>query len=382
MYSLLFDITPLFLSLTDPTLYTARGATVGKLPCLPISSSVTAFGREMIELTKNTVVEKYSKANGYAHDAVCIYGDTDSVMVKFGVATVAEAMTFGEEAAAYVSTFFLKPIKLEFEKVYFPYLLLAKKRYSGVYYSSNPDKHDRVDCKGIESTRRDNCLLVKEVIDRVLTLLLINMDVDGALLYVQGIIADLLQNKIDISKLVISKSYAKATYAGLQPHVVVAKKLFARDPSTAPALGARIPYVIIRGSKGATTSSKAEDPLFALNNNLVLDSTYYVENQLAKPLLRIFEPISPQKAKTLLNGDHMRKITLVTPSTGGMMSAFTVKRKKCLGCKVVMDSDDKGPVCKHCEPRLPEIYTTHLAEDQLAAKTHQALQIGLSLIHI
>ena len=57
-----------------------------------------------------------------------IYGDTDSVMVKFGVSTVGDAMVLGREAAAFVSAKFVKPIKLEFEKVYYPYLLINKKR--------------------------------------------------------------------------------------------------------------------------------------------------------------------------------------------------------------------------------------------------------------
>lgn len=46
-----------------------------------------------------------------------IYGDTDSVMVKLGVATVKEAMDIGREAAEWVSSHFTPPIKLEFEKV-------------------------------------------------------------------------------------------------------------------------------------------------------------------------------------------------------------------------------------------------------------------------
>lgn len=46
-----------------------------------------------------------------------IYGDTDSVMVKLGVATVREAMDIGKEAAEWVSSHFISPIKLEFEKV-------------------------------------------------------------------------------------------------------------------------------------------------------------------------------------------------------------------------------------------------------------------------
>ncbi len=46
-----------------------------------------------------------------------IYGDTDSVMVKFGVPDIETAMPLAEEAAKYVSEKFPSPIKLEFEKV-------------------------------------------------------------------------------------------------------------------------------------------------------------------------------------------------------------------------------------------------------------------------
>ena len=60
---------------------------------------------------------RYKVENGYAQDAVVIYGDTDSVMVKFGVDTVAEAMELGKEAAELVTKDFVKPINLEFEKV-------------------------------------------------------------------------------------------------------------------------------------------------------------------------------------------------------------------------------------------------------------------------
>ena len=42
----------LALKISANSVYGFTGATVGKLPCLAISSSVTAFGREMIEKTK------------------------------------------------------------------------------------------------------------------------------------------------------------------------------------------------------------------------------------------------------------------------------------------------------------------------------------------
>jgi hypothetical protein len=68
---------------------------VGKLPCLEISSSVTAYGRQMIERTKTVVESHFSIANGRKWDARVIYGDTDSVMVEFGCDDLETAMEFG-----------------------------------------------------------------------------------------------------------------------------------------------------------------------------------------------------------------------------------------------------------------------------------------------
>lgn len=169
----------LALKISANSVYGLTGATTGKLPCLAIASSTTSFGRQMIEKTKDEVEKKYNIANGYSHDAQVIYGDTDSVMVKFGTKDLAEAMRLGEEASHYVSDKFIKPIKLEFEKVYFPYLLINKKRYAGLYWTKT-DKYDKMDTKGIETVRRDNCLLVQTVIEKVLRMILIDRDVDGA----------------------------------------------------------------------------------------------------------------------------------------------------------------------------------------------------------
>jgi len=174
----------LALKISANSVYGLTGASNGKVPCLAIASSTTAYGRQMIERTKSEVEAKYTIANGYTHDAQVIYGDTDSVMVKFGTTDLREAMKLGEEAAAFVSSKFVKPIKLEFEKVYFPYLLINKKRYAGLYYT-NPDKYDKMDTKGIETVRRDNCRLVQNVIETVLRMILIDRDVQGAQEYVQ-----------------------------------------------------------------------------------------------------------------------------------------------------------------------------------------------------
>merc|ERR1719316_2457162 len=87
----------LALKISANSVYGFTGATVGQLPCLEISSSVTAFGRQMIDQTKAMVEAKYTIQNGYEHDAQVVYGDTDSVMIKFGLDDIAKAMELGKE---------------------------------------------------------------------------------------------------------------------------------------------------------------------------------------------------------------------------------------------------------------------------------------------
>ena len=58
-------------------------------------------------------------------------------MVKFGVDNVAESMELGREAAAYISEHFIKPIKLEFEKVSLMLLYILPITLTLVSYLTN-----------------------------------------------------------------------------------------------------------------------------------------------------------------------------------------------------------------------------------------------------
>jgi DNA polymerase delta subunit 1 len=351
----------LALKVSANSVYGITGATVGKLPCLAIASSTTAYGRQMIEKTKHEVEQKYTIANGYSHDAQVIYGDTDSVMVKFGEKDLKKTMELGQEAADFVSAKFIKPIKLEFEKVYFPYLLINKKRYAGLYWT-NPDKYDKMDSKGIETVRRDNCRLVQIVIETVLRKILIDRDLDGAQDYVKDTISNLLQNKVDLSMLVITKALSKSDYTAKQAHVELAERMKKRDAGSAPALGDRVAYVIVKGAGGSKNYEKSEDPIYVLENNVPIDTKYYLDNQLANPLSRIFDPIlGERRAASLLAGDHTRSISVAAPTLGGLMK-FAKKTQTCMGCKkpLVGAEESKGAVCENCRPRIGELYTKHV----------------------
>ncbi|CCK68230.1 DNA-directed DNA polymerase delta POL3 KNAG_0A05660 [Huiozyma naganishii CBS 8797] len=338
----------LALKISANSVYGFTGATVGKLPCLAISSSVTSFGRDMIMTTKNAVQKKYSIENGYKHDAVVVYGDTDSVMVKFGSNDLKEVMDLGTEAAAYVSTLFKHPINLEFEKAYFPYLLINKKRYAGLFWT-NPDHYDKLDQKGLASVRRDSCSLVSIVMNKVLKKILIERNVPGALDFVKQTINDILQNRVDISKLIISKTLAP-NYTNPQPHAVLSDRMKKRD-GMGPNVGDRVDYVITGGND--KLYNRAEDPLYVLEHNLQVDSKYYLTNQLQNPIISIVAPIIGEKEAN--NMFIVKSIKINSGLTKGGLLGFVKKVAVCKGCKSPLKKGETT-LCSNCSSRSGELY--------------------------
>lgn len=373
------DGRQLALKTSANSVYGFTGAQVGKLPCLPISAGVTAYGRTMIDTTSKIVQKLYP-------NSTVIYGDTDSVMVKFGDnVTRAQAMALGKEAAEKISAHFVAPIKLEFEKIYDPYLLINKKRYAGVLFT-NPDKYDKLDCKGnkcfcffftfififfffvgIETIRRDSAPIVSEIISTSLNYILIEKNPDLAVEYIKTQIGHLLSGEIDISKLILTKQLAKLEYKSKQPHASLAAKIAKRDPGAAPNVGDRVSYVIINDPNVRLASDRAEDPLYAMEKSLSLDTNYYLHNQISKPLLRIFEPVfgSMGKAsKVLFKGDHMQPLQRqrhFNNPNWGPMSKFVVVQPSCMNCNAVLNSICKNSpnsvFCDTCLPIAPKFIT-------------------------
>lgn len=351
----------LALKISANSVYGFTGAVVGKLPCLEISASVTSFGRQMIEQTKQLVEATYEGVQ-------VIYGDTDSVMIQCVTdesesdkERLGQAMSFGKTAADFVSQTFLKPIKLEFEKVYFPFLLMNKKRYAGLLWT-NVDNYDKLDAKGIETVRRDNCPLIANVISGVLNRILIQRSVESAVDFVKGTISDLLLNRLDISNLVITKAFSKAEsdYKGTQAHIELVKRMRSRDAASAPTMGDRVAFVFIKAAKGAKAYERSEDPIYVLENNIPIDTQYYLEHQLAGPLTRVFEAVLDDPEAELLRGEHTRNVAVVQPSAsaGGLMK-FVKIHLQCLSCKTVIPD---GALCTKCSDKAPDVYAKVVAK--------------------
>lgn len=363
----------LALKISANSVYGYTGATAGTLPCIELAASVTAIGRQMISSTA-TFIEETVEA------ATVVYGDTDSVMISFGKVPRQEAVSRGHEVAKAASARFPSPIRLDFEKVFQPLLLLSKKRYAGLPWDSN--RPLSLDMKGIETVRRDFCGLVRQVCEKSLELLLQpSRSMDEAIDYVRSVVADLWRGEIDIRQLVISKALGKKgeeDYAAKAAHVELAEKLRKRDPQSAPRVGDRVSYVVIAGSAGAKVYERAEDPRYAVANELPIDAEYYIEQQLKQPLLRIFEPVaggdvSKMTAKLFTSGVQQRKQTGPSASAKGGLGAFVKRGEKCLVCRANVQG--MVPFCKGCE-------TTPAAESTKASKASQGAELRARHLHL
>jgi DNA polymerase zeta len=60
------------------------------------------------------------------------------------------------------------PVKLKFEKVYHPAVLLAKKRYVGFKYENPNDTKPIFEAKGIETVRRDGTVATQKILESCL----------------------------------------------------------------------------------------------------------------------------------------------------------------------------------------------------------------------
>jgi DNA polymerase delta subunit 1 len=196
-----------------------------------------------------------------------------------------------ENAAKKISETFKKPIELEFEKFMYPLILVAKKRYMYLEWT-DPKKHNgEIEAKGVELVRRDNCGYVKETLDAVLNPIMFENNLILGVEQAEKHIDNLLNGEVPIKKLILSKTlrndYAKPETIA---HYQLVQKMKTRDINSAPKPGDRVPFVYIDiGDPKALSWKKVEDPAYVVENNVPIDSLYYLEHQLKNPLKTIFD---------------------------------------------------------------------------------------------
>ena len=86
------------------------------------------------------------------------------------------------------------PQDLEYEKTFYPFCILSKKRYVGNKYEFDVNKFSQ-NSMGIVLKRRDNAKIVKKIFGGMVDILLNEIDVDKAVNFIKSSISDLLKGK-------------------------------------------------------------------------------------------------------------------------------------------------------------------------------------------
>nr|UQK62776.1 U38 [Human betaherpesvirus 7]UQK62993.1 U38 [Human betaherpesvirus 7] len=339
---MLLDKKQLALKTTCNSVYGVTGATHSLLPCVAIAASVTCLGREMLCKTVDYVdsamysdtffIEKFGLTRGDFSGTFgieVIYGDTDSLFVTFKNVCPKALKRIAPSIASHITnTLFKHPIKLEFEKILFPLILICKKRYIGKLDDAT------LVFKGVELVRKTSCDFVKVVVKDIIDLLFWDVDVQKSAeklsnmtiqeIYENGVpdgiqkiikkLCDardaLFLNRVNIKSLVLSSVLSKDISAYKQanlPHLAVVKRLAQRKEEL-PNIGDRVMYILIAPTETVKKTfhnyELAEDPAYAIENNLKINADKYFE-QIMKAVTNAISPIFPKtgikKEKFLLS---------------------------------------------------------------------------------
>ena len=282
---------------TANSLYGALGASTSPIYFKDIAASTTATGRKLLNLARDYVEKNYEGAE-------TVYGDTDSIFINFnpkdgegnkltGKEALKESIQLGLDVEKNIKPLLKIPHKLEYEKTFWPFILLSKKRYVGNKYETDPDKYKQ-NSMGIVLKRRDNAPIVKYIYGGVIDIIMNQCDVNKAFEFFLTSCLQLLEGKFPVEKLIITKSL-KGFYKDPEriAHKVLADRIAKRDPGNKPQANDRMAYIYIERpdpARGETQlqGDKIETPQFIRDNSLKPDYLFYISNQIMKPVSQLF----------------------------------------------------------------------------------------------
>lgn len=233
-----------------------------------------------------------------------IVHNTDSIFYTFnlkqmdgtpivGKKALEITIELAKEVGELASSFLKMPHNWAYEKTFMPFCLLAKKKYVGILYEDDPNKGKRKEM-GIVLKRRDNAPIVKDVYGGIIDILLKKQDILQATEFLQTNLKLIANGEIAMNKLIITKQLRSGYAKPMQiAHKVLADRISDREPGNGPKPGDRIDFVYIQvpdPKKGQTIlqGNKIEKPDYILANKLKIDYTYYITNQIMKPVQQVF----------------------------------------------------------------------------------------------
>ncbi|KAI9739958.1 MAG: DNA polymerase zeta [Claussenomyces sp. TS43310] len=332
----------------------------GRMPCSEIADSIVQTGRETLE-----------KAIALIHSvkrwgAEVVYGDTDSLFVYLKGRSKDQAFDIGREIADTITNMNPRPVKLKFEKVYHPCVLLAKKRYVGFKYESREQEVPEFDAKGIETVRRDGTPAEQKMEEKALKILFRSADLSQVKEYFQSQCEKIMKGSVSIQDFCFAKEVKLGTYSerGLPPPgALISTKRMLEDHRAEPQYGERVPYVVITGAPGARLIDRCVAPETLLHSDhSELDAEYYISKNLIPPLERIFNLVGANVRQWY---DEMPKIQRVRRVETGFRALGSskdlplnkktlesyMKLSSCLVCKGKLEAD--GSFCTKCLANTP-----------------------------
>jgi DNA polymerase delta subunit 1 len=303
----ILDKRQLGYKVTANSLYGQCGAKTSTFYDVDIAASTTATGRKLLTYGKRVVEEVYgdakveSKKFGFVNTkAEYIYGDTDSVFFTFNLTTpdgipirgkdaLEITIEFAKEVGHLATKFLKQPHAWVYEKTLMPFCLLSKKRYIGMLYEDKPEKPKRKSM-GIVLKRRDNAPIVKDIYGGVIDILMKEQNVETAIKFLKSSLQNLVDEKVPMDKLIITKSLRSGYKNPAQiAHKVLADRMGKRDPGNKPSVGDRIPFVYIQNpDKKALQGDRIEHPDYILANKIKPNYAFYITNQIMKPIQQVF----------------------------------------------------------------------------------------------
>jgi len=305
----LLDAEQLAYKLTANSLYGQLGSGVFKVRLQHLAASVTAYGRKQILFAKAAIEKFYGpEAKDPRCSAFVVYGDTDSLFVEInprnpstgerltGQEAIQATIDITTEAGELITKALKKPHDFEFDKAFYPFIIFSKKRYVGNMYEENATDYVQKSM-GIATKRRDYAPIVKTIYGGAIKILLTNKDVGAAAAFVKKWVADMMDNKVSLNQLMLTKSL-RSEYKSVTPpaHKILADRITQRDPGNAPASGDRLSFIYFKPPSGfkGTQGDRIETSAFMKANGLKPDPQYYIEHQLENPVGQLFSILVDQ----------------------------------------------------------------------------------------